>query len=124
MSNPRILITAPLAFFAASQASANNSQSITKGALVERVSCASDPGQSYALYLPSGYSAEKKWPIIYCFDPEALGRVPVENFKDGAEEYGYIVAGSNNSQNGPGSIARSAIAAMWEDTHSRFNIDD
>ena len=124
MSKLGLVIPALLAFLVAPEVRAETAQSIQKGMLVEKVTCAADPKQSYALYLPSGYTGDKKWPILYCFDPSAVGSAPVANFKDGAEEYGYIVAGSNNSQNGPGNLARDAIVAMWDDTHSRFKIDD
>jgi len=118
------VILLPLALVAVSEGAAQGAQGIPKGVLVKSVACAADPKQSYALYLPSGYTEDKKWPILYCFDPSAIGSAPVENFKDSAEEYGYIVAGSNNSHNGPGSVARDAVVAMWDDTHLRSKIDD
>jgi hypothetical protein len=97
---------------------------ILKGAVVPKVACSLDPAQSYALYLPSAYTEAARWPILYCFDPGAQGAIPVDAFKDGAEKYGYIVAGSNNSRNGPMSIASAAITAVWNDTHAKFNVDD
>src|SRR3954468_5338418 len=42
-----------------------------RGKLVEKVICAADPAQSYALYVPSAYTQDKNWPVIYCFDPGA-----------------------------------------------------
>ena len=96
---------------------------IKKGEVIPRVTCTSDPSQTYALYLPAGYSPDRKWPILYAFDPEARGKVPVELFRDAAETYGYIVAGSNNSQNGPVQPEMDAANAMWLDTHQRFSID-
>ena len=83
-----------------------------------------DPSQSYALYLPSGYTPSRLWPVVYCFDPGARGRVAVERFQEAAEKHGYILAGSNNSRNGPADLALQAIRAMWRDTHERFSIDD
>jgi len=72
---------------------------LPQGQVVAKVPCRADPAQSYALYLPSNYGPEKPWPILYAFDPGARGNVPVEEFKGAAEEYGYIVVGSNNSRN-------------------------
>lgn len=97
---------------------------IPRGVVVQRLACEQEPAQSYALYLPSSYSSGAAWPVLYCFDPGAQGTIPVEAFKDAAEKYGYIVAGSNNSRNGPSAIISAAINAMWKDTHARFNIDD
>ena len=92
--------------------------------MIERVVCKADLSQSYALFLPSNYTPARKWPIIYCFDPGARGNLPVERFKEAAEKYGYIVAGSNNSRNGPGVPLEMIINRFWEDTHARLAIDD
>ncbi len=91
---------------------------------MKKVVCQYDRSQSYALYLPSAYSPEKKWPIIYAFDPGARGEIPVKLFHEEAETYGYILAGSNNSQNGPWENNVKAANAVWVDTHLRFRVDD
>src|SRR5215469_5372871 len=64
-----------------------------RGTVMDHVTCLSDSSQSYALYLPSSYSPERRWPIIYAFDPFARGKVPVELYKEAAEKYGYIIVG-------------------------------
>jgi tetratricopeptide (TPR) repeat protein len=94
------------------------------GVIVPNQVCAAKPDQSYALYLPSHYSPDKRWPIVYAFDPNGSGDVPVKLMKDAAERYGYIVVGSNNSKNGSWKIEGDAAQAMWDDTHARFAIDD
>jgi hypothetical protein len=93
------------------------------GKLIEAVRCLRDSAQSYALYLPARYTPEHNWPIVYCFDPGARGRIPVERLRDAAEEFGYIVVGSNNSRNGSGAVAEAAANALWIDTHARFAMD-
>ena len=98
--------------------------SIPRGQIVDRIEALNDSSQSYALYLPSNYTPDRKWPVLYAFDPGARGRVPVERFKEAAEKYGWIVLGSNNSRNGPWDIAVNAWNAMQKDTHQRFAIDD
>ena len=99
-------------------------ESIPRGQIVERIEALNDSSQSYALYLPSNYTASRKWPVLYAFDPSARGRVPVERFKEAAEKYGWIVLGSNNSRNGPWDVVANAWNAMQIDTHQRFAIDD
>ena len=99
-------------------------EEIPKGRIVERVVCSGDKSQSYALYLPAVYSRERAWPVLYCLDPAARGRVPVERFQKAAERAGFIVAGSNNSRNGPLDVSRGAIRWLLTDTHERFAIDD
>ena len=98
--------------------------SIPKGQIVERIEALNDSSQSYALYLPSNYTPDRKWPVLYAFDPRARGRVPVERFKEAAEKYGWILVGSNNSRNGPMDVVINAWNAMQTDTHQRFAIDD
>ena len=99
-------------------------ESIPKGQVVEKVEALNDPSQSYALYLPTNYTPDRKWPVLYAFDPGARGRVPVERFKEAAERYGWIVLGSNNSRNGPFKVVVNAWNAMLTDIHQRFAIDD
>ena len=97
---------------------------LPKGRIIDRVVSSADARQSYALYLPSAYSASRKWPVLYCLEPLARGRLPLERFLEGAEKYGYIVAGSYNSRNGPIAVASEALQAMWRDTHETLSIDD
>ena len=59
-----------------------------KGKLTEKVLVKDEPSQSYALYLPSSYDPDKKFPIIYCFDPGGRGSVAVEKYRSAAEKYG------------------------------------
>lgn len=91
------------------------------GTIVDPVVCAADSSQSYALYLPSSYTAGREWPVLFCFDPAARGRRPLERFRDAAEKYGYIVAGSNTSRNGKPWL--EPAQAMWNDVGARFRVD-
>ena len=106
------------------QASCGIRDDLQPGRVIERVSCKKDPGQSYALYLPSNYSPTRKWALLAAFDPGARGNIPVERFKDAAERYGYIVCGSNNSRNGPLQPSAEAAKAILGDAGARFAIDD
>jgi poly(3-hydroxybutyrate) depolymerase len=98
-------------------------QDLPAGKIIERVVCLKDAGQSYALYLPPNYTTDRRWPVIYAFDPAARGMRPVERFKDAAEKYGYIIVGSNNSRNFPDRPLAEIINAMFDDTQTRFSID-
>jgi dienelactone hydrolase len=91
--------------------------------VIADVVCASDTTQSYALYLPSGYVPGKNWPIIYFFDPGGHGRRPLELYKDLADQYGFIFAGSNNSRNFSSEQSKS-VNAIWLDTHIRLPLDE
>lgn len=108
--------------FGSSLVSGNQPPQFPQGEIIEKVTSKVDPEQSYALFLPPGYTPEKKWPILYAFDPGGRGSVPVKLFKDAAAKFGFIVAGSNNSRNGIeiGGIVKT----LWSDTHERFSIDE
>lgn len=51
-------------------------EDLPRGRIVEKVTCADDATQSYALYLPSRYSPDRTWPILYAFDARARGLLP------------------------------------------------
>ncbi len=57
------------------------------------------------------------------FHAGARGRAMVETYQAAAEQYGYIVAGSNNSRNGSWELSAAALRAMSNDLDRRFNID-
>ncbi len=94
------------------------------GVILPRVAATKQPEQSYALYLPSQYVPDKRWPIVYAFDPGARGSAPLELMKEAAERHGYILVGSNNSRNGSWKIEAEAAEAVVQDTHARLSIDD
>ncbi|MCU0276069.1 MAG: hypothetical protein MUF02_04320 [Acidobacteria bacterium] len=97
---------------------------LPRGQVIDPVLSLADPAQSYALYLPCRYDEGRDWPILFCFDPRGRGAVPVGLFKAAAERFGWIVAGSNNSRNGPWETILAAARVLWRDTHARLRIDD
>jgi hypothetical protein len=111
-----------LRFFVAFLAVIVYGEDLPRGQIIDTVRCAADASQNYALYLPSHYSPEKHWSLILAFDPRARGRAAVEQYQAAAEKYGYIVAGSNVSRNGPPAISLTAAAAMRTDVGKRFSI--
>ena len=121
----RLLLPAAVLFFTllAAHTPRVEAEVLPTGKIIEKVACRADATLSYALYVPSNYDAKRNWPVLFAFDPGARGPLPVEHFKDAAETYGYIVAGSNNSRNGPWAPSLKAITAMWNDVFERFAID-
>jgi hypothetical protein len=107
----------------AAVASSVAAQPIDRGVVVDPVTCADDPAQSYALYLPSAYSPERAWSLLLAFHPAARGRQLAETYQAAAERYGYVVAASNNARNGPHAISAAAAQAMGADVSRRFSID-
>ena len=100
-----------------------DSQPFPPGNLIPRVVTLQNPQQSYALYVPTKYSREQRWPIVYAFDPLARGPLALAQFQHAAEIHGYLVAVSNNSRNGPWQPEFEAAEAMVRDTQQRFSID-
>ncbi len=99
-------------------------QQFQLGQINERVTSPSNPKQQYALYVPSTYSAAKKYPVLFVFDPGARALNAIELFRDGAEKYGYIVFCSWNSRNGAWDQTTAAMQTMWDDAVTRFSVDD
>jgi len=96
---------------------------LPRGQIIDDVVCVADPGQHYSLYLPSTFTPDGAWPVILAFDAGGRGRRGVERYQAGAERYGYIVAGSNNSRNGPWKPSLDAARAMATDVTTRFPVD-
>ena len=67
------------------------------GEIVPRVVCDADPERSYALYLPSAYTPDRAWPLLYLYDPRRRGAAAAERFREAAETYGWILAASNDT---------------------------
>ena len=103
-------------------ATAAFAQDLPAGQIIDRVTCAADPSQSYALFVPADYTPSRPWPVIIAFDPGARGRVPVERYRAAAERYGYIVVGSNNSRNGGTEFPR-VLAALTNDVAARLAVN-
>lgn len=96
--------------------------SLPAGQIIDTVTCAADSSQTYALFVPAGYSPSRLWPVIFAFDPGGRGRTPVERYQAAAEQYGFIIAGSNNSRNGSPEFVK-AVEAMSSDVIARFSVD-
>jgi predicted esterase len=97
----------------------------TPGQLVERIACPSDPSQTYTLYLPSGYTPGRRWPLLLVFDPRGRGTHAAALFRDAAERFGWIVASSDNTQSdGEWEPNRRALAAMWPDVRRAYAVDE
>ncbi len=104
----------------------SNSQQIvfSPGKGYKNVKCEPDTAYSYALYLPGIYNESRKSPVMFFFDAHKRGGLPVGKYKDLAEKYGFILAGSNNSVNGqrPEEMDK-CISVMMDDATRRFQAD-
>ncbi|MCB9234964.1 MAG: hypothetical protein H6581_25140 [Bacteroidia bacterium] len=119
----KVLIAILTCFFLFLTRSGVFAQAFTPGTLTDSVICRHDPTQSYALYLPESWNPEAPSPILYFFEPLARGKLPVEKYRDLADQYHLILVGSHTSRNGSWEVAFGAANALFADTWSRFQID-
>ena len=112
-----------LAVFAAIVLAGGAAQQPARGVLVEHVSCPSDPAQTYTLYLPSKYESSREWPLLLVFDPGARAARAADIFREAAERFGWILAASENSRNGPWEPTLRAVNAMWPALLGGYAVD-
>jgi pimeloyl-ACP methyl ester carboxylesterase len=93
------------------------------GRLVEHINCPSDPTQTYSIYLPSTYVTTRQWPLLLVFDPGGRGARAAEVFREAAERFGWIVAASENSRNGPWEPTLRAVNALWPALLGAYAVD-
>jgi hypothetical protein len=93
------------------------------GTFVEKVACANDATQTYTLFLPTAYTPQRQWPLLFVFDPRGRGTMAARIFKDAAERFGWIIA-DNTRSDGPWESNRRAVAAMWPDALMRYAVDE
>ena len=88
------------------------------------VTCADRPGETYALYLPPSWSADRTTPVLYVLDVRGRGALALEVFRPAAARLGFAVASSNTSSTGVEASRNAAsLDAMWRDTHARLRPD-
>jgi predicted esterase len=97
---------------------------VPSGTLTERVTSVGDSSQTYALYLPPGYPANKRWPILFVLDPRGRALLALKLFQEGAARHGWIVMSSYNSlSDGPPEPNLNAMEAMLRSAQERLSID-
>jgi hypothetical protein len=99
-------------------------ENIEKGKILNNRKCRADTGNDYALYIPLSYIPSVSQPVIVFFDSHGAGVLPLKKYKDLADRYGYIFAGSNNSMNGNSTELNLTFGNnLINDLESRLNID-
>ncbi|GAL86185.1 hypothetical protein MYP_3414 [Sporocytophaga myxococcoides] len=91
---------------------------------IQTVKTSKDSLLSYSLYIPKNYSESKVYPIVYFFDPQGNGNLPVEKYHQLADQFETILAGSYNSKNGISwDKIQPQIMTMMEDCKFKLSID-
>ena len=100
---------------------------LPRGEVIDPVPTLHEPNETFALYLPSSYSPERQWPIVFVLDPRSRGRMAAELFEEGAERFGYILISSNSTRSDslPGEDPNpKAMMALLRDAMTRFAADE
>lgn len=94
------------------------------GRVIQRMVSRADTSQRYALYLPSTFSRERQWPILFLLDPRGRALVPMQRFLPIAERLGYIAISSYNTlSDGPAEPNYTAMNAMLADVQRSLPVD-
>ncbi len=87
---------------------------------ISQITCRSNDDYHYSVYLPSKYTPDQKWPVLYTHCPGGGGYTAF--FRSVAEELGFIVIGLKESRNGPWVNIIKCQKAVWKD-RGRLSID-
>ncbi len=78
----------------------------------------------FSYYLPNNYSDTGEFPVIFIFDSHGDGNLPLNNYFTWAEQYGFILVGSNVSKNGlPQNQLENIIKQFFRKVFATFSID-
>jgi predicted esterase len=113
-----------LALLAAVAVSRAQIDRFPRGEIVERVVSLSDSTQSYALYLPSHYDSDTRWPVLIVMDPRGRALPALRLFQAAAERHGYVVLSSYDTRSDQTvDPNRMAMSAMLDDVQRTVAVD-
>lgn len=99
-------------------------EAFATGLIIEDVAAPQDPSQTFSLYLPSAYSPDDEWPIVFLMDPRGRSLFPLRKLVPTAERLGYILASSNNTASDVDHDPNTpAINAMIATLQPRLSLD-
>lgn len=94
------------------------------GRLEARVTSTTDTSETFALYLPPGYSTERRWPVLFVLDPRGRALRALDLFQPAAARLGWVVLSSYNSlSDGPPQPNVDALNAMLMTAQDRLSVD-
>lgn len=103
-------------------APAGDTASLRTGQVIEHLVCGADSERSYALYLPSAFRPDRRWPVMILMDPRGRALVPLELFRPAAEDLGYVLVSSyDTASDGPREPNILALRALLPEIEARFS---
>ncbi len=83
------------------------------GRVVDSATVAADTAQKFAVYYPSSYSTNARWPLLFVMDPRGRAMLALRLFAPAAEKFGFVVLSSYNTlSDGPVEPNLDAANAM------------
>ena len=114
----------PVTVHAQGRAAAASADGFARGEVIEVVETLHDPAFTYALYVPTSYTADKAWPVLYVLDPRGRAVMALELFRQAAERNGFLVVSSYQSRSDTDvSVTTNAFQALLNDVPRRFAFD-
>ncbi len=119
-------------FYSCSRAGTENHDPLPdRGTVHRHIVVHADSNRSYALYIPkrqpfpaAGKGEPARFPVIIAFDPHGDGSLPLVRYKELAERYGILLAGSNDSRNGlPGDQATAIVDGLTREIRTQYPVD-
>ncbi|MEM9144198.1 MAG: alpha/beta hydrolase, partial [Bacteroidota bacterium] len=68
---------------------------VKKGAVTDGIKLSDSLPESIAVYLPTNFNETRKWPIVFVFNMDGLGKRAMGILANVAEKQGYLLAASN-----------------------------
>ena len=97
---------------------------LVAGRVIQRIVSRADSTQRYALYLPSRFTRDRQWPVLFLLDPRGRALIPMQRFREAADRLGYIAISSYNTlSDGPAEPNYSAMNAMLADVQRSLPVD-
>jgi predicted esterase len=79
---------------------------------------------TYAVFLPSGYSPGKEWPVAFLMDPRGRAHIPLERMRAAANDHGYVLLSSYNTlSDSTTDVNERAMNAMLIDAQNFLRVD-
>lgn len=95
------------------------------GQVTQRVTSPTDSSQQYAVYLPSSYRSDRRWPLLILMDPRGRALLPLELARPAAERLGYLVMSAWGTVSDSASESNlAAVNAMLADAQASFALDE
>ncbi len=90
----------------------------------DSIECAQDPGQYYSLYIPDSTQTDKKYPVVFLFDPGGQAEKTVKQYIKLADRYNLVLACPYSAKNGPYDPSLAAAKAMIQDVLTRYPVNE